>query len=182
MKKQNSDIPKDNNSKGEQNIVCKNIKLTKNRINIKEGKFKNILFLDMGRIRNNIIGFGEEKKQLKGLQKEMEELKKEKEKIIKKKNELLLQEEEKLKKEINEAKIKQIFAEEFRNVKSIIIEELKEMLKEEHEYIKGELNGINIRLKKCEEEIKQIKDKLNVHEKNKESDNLQKNDTEKNEK
>ena len=169
MKKQNSDIPKDNNSKGEQNIVYKNIKLTQNRINIKEGKFKNILFLDMGRIRNNIIGFGEEKKQLKGLQKEMEELKKE-------------QEEEKLKKEINEAKIKQIFAEECRNVKSIIIEELKEMLKEEHEYIKGELNGINIRLKKCEEEIKQIKDKLNVHEKNKESDNLQKNDTEKNEK
>ena len=102
----------------------------------------------------------------------MEELKKEKEKTTKKKNELLIKEDEKKKKEINEAKIRQIFAEEFIKIKSIIIDELKEMLQKEYEnnqnivnQIKEELNEINQRLKKCEDEIKQIKEKLNNDEK-----------------
>jgi uncharacterized protein YukE len=108
---------------------------------------------------------------LEELQKEMEDLKMEKEKTTKKKNELLLKEDEKKKKEINEAKIRQIFAQEFRKIKSIIIDELKEMLQKEYEnnqskvnQIKEELNEVGRVLKKCEDEIKQIKEKLNYDE------------------
>ena len=115
------------------------------------------------------------------LQKEMEDLKMEKEKTTKKKNELLLKEDEKKKKEVGGAKIRQIFAEEFRKVKSIIIDELKEMFQKEYEnnqnkfnQIKEELNEINKRLKKCEDEIKQINGKLNADEKNNELNKFKK--------
>ena len=76
MKKPTHDNPKEINSKGELQVIFKNIKLTQKRISIKESKFLNFLFLDMGIGKNNFIGFQEEQRQLEELRKEMEDLKK----------------------------------------------------------------------------------------------------------
>ncbi len=72
-------------------------------------------------------------------------------------------------------------------MKANIIDEIKALLKKEKEnndkqfnQIKEELKKINERLKKCEDEINQITVKLVAFEKNNGSNNLPKNDMEKN--
>ena len=71
--------------KGEK-VIFKNIKLTPRKISIKEGKFLNFIFLNMGIGKNNFIGIQEEQRLLEELRKEMEDLKKDMEKTTKKKN------------------------------------------------------------------------------------------------
>ena len=187
MKKLSHDNPKEINSKGEEQVIFKNIKLTPRKISIKEGKFLNFIFLNMGIGKNNFIGFQEEQRLLEELRKELEELKKDMEKTTKKKKELLSPKVyEKKKKEINEENVRQIFAEEFLKMKAIIIDEIKGLFQKEKEKIESQLNQINEelikinerlktcneRLKTCEDEINQLKVQLKGNGKNNESNNL----------
>ena len=167
MKKSCHENPNEIISKGGEKVIFKNIKLTPRKISIKEGKFLNFIFLNMGIGKNNFIGFQEEERQLEELRKEMEDLKKDMEKTIKKKELLSPKECEKKKKEINEENVRQIFAEEFLKMKAIIIDEIKGLFQKEKEKIESQLNQINEelikineRLKTCEDEINQLKVKL----------------------
>ena len=85
MKKSCHKNPNEIISKGGEKVIFKNIKLTPRKISIKEGKFLNFIFLNMGIGKNNFIGFQEEQRLLEELRKEMEDLKKDMEKTTKKK-------------------------------------------------------------------------------------------------
>lgn len=85
MKKSCHENPNEIISKGGEKVIFKNIKLTPRKISIKEGKFLNFIFLNMGIGKNNFIGFQEEQRLLEELRKEMEDLKKDMEKTTKKK-------------------------------------------------------------------------------------------------
>ena len=173
MKKSCHENPNEIITKGGEKVIFKNIKLTPRKISIKEGKFLNFIFLNMGIGKNNFIGFQEEKRLLEELRKEMEDLKKDMEKTTKKKKELLLPKVcEKEKKEMNEVNVRQIFAEEFLKMKAIIIDEINGLFQKEREKIESQLNKINERLKTCEDEINQLKVQLKGNEKNNESNNL----------
>ena len=179
MKKSCHENPNEIISKGGEKVIFKNIKLTPRKISIKEGKFLNFIFLNMGIGKNNFIGFQEEQRLLEELRKEMEDLKKDMEKTIKKKELLSPKVCEKKKKEINEENVRQIFAEEFLKMKAIIIDEIKGLFQKEKEKIESQLNQINEelikineRLKTCEDEINQLKVQLKGNGKNNESNNL----------
>lgn len=173
MKKSCHENPNEIISKGGEKVIFKNIKLTQRKISIKEGKFLNFIFLNMGIGKNNFIGFQEEQRLLEELRKEMEDLKKDMEKTTKKKKELLSPKVyEKKKKEINEENVRQIVAEEFLKMKAIIIDEIKGLFQKEKEKIESQLNQINERLKTCEDEINQLKVQLKGNGKNNESNNL----------
>lgn len=179
MKKSCHENPNEIISKGGEKVIFKNIKLTPRKISIKEGKFLNFIFLNMGIGKNNFIGFQEEQRLLEELRKEMEDLKKDMEKTTKKKELLSPKVCEKKKKEINEENVRQIFAEEFLKMKAIIIDEIKGLFQKEKEKIESQLNQINEelikineRLKTCEDEINQLKVQLKGNGKNNESNNL----------